>query len=198
MRRADAAVLIFNLLYLGISAWVAARTGNVEFIFYVVVLLLLIVGIGALHMAIRLPQLALWGLSLWGVGHMLGGMCPIGDDSVLYNLWLIPEWLKYDQLTHAYGFGVATWICWLGMRARLADPRPRPGLMVLVLLAGMGLGAMNEVVEFAATQNIADVNVGGYANTGWDMVFNLIGCAMAVVGIWIFSPKRSGRLIQGA
>lgn len=187
MRRGDAAVLIFNLLYLAISAWVAIHTGNVEFVFYVVVLLLLIVGIGALHLAIRLPPLALWGLSLWGVAHMMGGMWPIGEGSVLYNLWLIPGWLKYDQLTHAYGFGVATWVCWLGVRARLAEPRPRPGLMLLVLLAGMGLGAMNEVVEFAATQSIAEVNVGGYENTGWDMVFNLIGCAVAVAGIVLFS-----------
>ncbi|MBN1477215.1 hypothetical protein JXA47_10715, partial [Candidatus Sumerlaeota bacterium] len=68
-----------------------------------------------------------------------------------------------------------------------AEPRPRPGLMLLVLLAGMGLGAMNEVVEFAATQSIAEVNVGGYENTGWDMVFNLIGCAVAVAGIVLFS-----------
>ena len=32
---------------------------------------------------------------------------PVGGDSrVLYNLWLVPGVLKFDQIVHAYGFGL--------------------------------------------------------------------------------------------
>ena len=41
------------------------------------------------------------------------------------------------------------------------------------------LGAGNEVVEFIATLVMPDTNVGGYENTGWDLVSNLIGTVIA-------------------
>ena len=97
--------------------------------------------------------------------------------------------LKYDQLTHAYGFATATWLCWQGLQGAVAPddptrpgtPRLRPSLvtMSLVATAGMGLGALNEVVEFVATR-ITDTNVGGYENTGWDLIANTVGATFAV------------------
>jgi hypothetical protein len=45
----------------------------------------------------------------------------------------------------------------------------------------MGFGALNEVIEFAATLTMPHTNVGGYVNTGWDLVSNLVGCALAAV-----------------
>ncbi len=47
----------------------------------------------------------------------------------------------------------------------------------------MGLGAMNELVEFAATKLLPGTNVGGYDNTGWDLVANLVGCVIAAAAI---------------
>jgi len=98
-----------------------------------------------------------------------------GDIRVLYSLWLIPQRLKCDQVVHAYGFGVTTWVCWQGLRAAIrhrgGDATPTPlgsprrgtfGLMVLAATAGMGFGALNEVVEFAATLLVPETNVGGY------------------------------------
>ena len=48
---------------------------------------------------------------------MMGGLLTVpeswprlGESNVLYNLWVIPDWLKFDQLVHAYGFGLVTWI----------------------------------------------------------------------------------------
>ena len=43
---------------------------------------------------------------------------------------------------------------------------------VAVWLAGMGVGAFNEVVEFFTTLVLEDTNVGGYQNTGRDLVAN--------------------------
>ena len=62
--------------------------------------------------------------------------------------------------------------------------------MVIAAAAGMGLGALNEVVEFVATR-IAETNVGGYVNTGWDLVYNALGASLAAV-IILFGSRRQG------
>jgi hypothetical protein len=55
----------------------------------------------------------------------------------------------------------------------------------------MGFGALNEVVEFIATR-FMETNVGDYENTGWDLVANLAGAAIAAVGIRLYhGPART-------
>lgn len=199
----------------------ALRTGNTEFIFYIVVMFVLIGAVMFVHARVRLSVALLWMLSAWGAMHMAGGLVPVpaswpidGDIRVLYSWWIIPGpstltssgnaandgiggWLKYDQITHAYGFGVTTWLCWqafLGaMRAQGKTLiRPTLGLMVLIAAAGAGFGALNEIVEFIATR-ISETNVGGYVNTGMDLVFNAIGTTFAATMIFIHSRISSER-----
>jgi uncharacterized membrane protein YjdF len=189
-------VAAFTALYLVAATVGAFALGNREFLFYIVVMVLLLGVVWLVHRSIALTTATLWALSLWGLLHMAGGLAPVpeswpinGDIRVLYSLWLVPERLKYDQVVHAYGFGVATWVCWQGMRAAIrhrgGDAVPTPGLVVLAATAGMGLGALNEVVEFAATLLVPETNVGGYLNTGWDLVANAIGATAAAVVIWL-------------
>ena len=45
----------------------------------------------------------------------------------------------------------------------------------------MGLGAMNEIIEFIAVLLIPETNVGGYENTGWDLVSNAVGAVIAAL-----------------
>ena len=37
----------------------------------------------------------------------------------------------------------------------------------------MGFGSLNEVIKFGLT--LTETNIGGYMNTGWDLVSNLSG-----------------------
>lgn len=128
----------------------------------------------------------LWGLGIWGLLHSAGGIIQIGD-AVLYNVsWGIPV-VRFDRLVHAFGFGTATIACWQVLRQRVHIERVTPAVSSVVGLAGMGVGAVNEVVEFAASR-LAETNVGGYLNTGWDMVFNTIGCTAAA--IWVHRRHR--------
>ena len=87
-------------------------TGNYEFVVYVLTMLILMALVGSSLRRAEFPGAMLWALSLWGLAHMAGGGVPV-NGSVLYNLRLVPlvetEWyfiLKYDQLVHAFGFGV--------------------------------------------------------------------------------------------
>ena len=176
---------------------IALLGGNLEFLFYIVVMLVLMGTVWIVHRSVTLSSGVLWGLSVWGLAHMAGGLLVVPPDwpvnaqsRVLYSLWLIPGRLKYDHVVHAYGFGMTTWVCWQGLRAAIrrrgGAAAPTFGLMVLAATAGLGFGALNEVVEFAATLLVPETNVGGYRNTGWDLVANLVGATAATSLIWFY------------
>lgn len=185
----------FTGSYLLAAILASLRFGNREFLFYIVTMLVLIAVVLLIHKRMPLRATQLWALSLWGLAHMCGGLLPIpenwpidGGQRVLYSLWLVPDLLKYDQLVHAYGFAITTWLCWHGLcqhlRTRSNEPVfPSVGLLTLATAGGMGFGALNEVIEFIAVLTIPHTNVGGYENTGWDLIFNLIGCLIAAVVI---------------
>jgi hypothetical protein len=188
-------VVAFTLAYMAASVVAALAGGNREFVFYIVVTCVLLGAVTAVHRRVGFSRAVLWGLSLWGLAHMAGGLLPVpeawpinGEHRVLYSLWLVPDRLKFDQVVHAYGFGVTTLACWEGLRGilkRAGDPRPRPtlGNLTLCAAAAMGFCALNEVVEFAATLLVPQTNVGGYANTGWDLVANLAGAVLTAFAI---------------
>lgn len=198
----------FTLAYLGAASLAAWHAGNREFVFYIAVMALLLAAVVGLHRRVGFSTPLLWALSLWGALHMAGGLVPLpeswpidGTIRVLYSGWLIPGRLKYDQVVHAYGFAVTTWACWEALRVSLAELRgvprgqvaPRVGWLALCAAAGQGFGAMNEVVEFAATKLLPETNVGGYENTGWDLVANLTGCALAACCLyWLGRPAPRG------
>jgi uncharacterized membrane protein YjdF len=175
--------------------------GNHEFVFYIVVMVVLIAAVCAVHFQAGLSSGLLWALSAWGLLHMAGGLVPmpqaaeIDGKNVLYSLWLIPGRLKYDQVVHAYGFCVTTLVCWHVLHHTLRDPQgqkpfPSTGRLILCMAAGCGFGAFNEVVEFIATLTIPDTNVGGYENTGWDLVANLVGTTVAAGMIRLRASRR--------
>lgn len=166
-----------------------------EFVYYSFVLILLVLGVWRLDRRVHLPLFVLWGLALWGFVHLLAGVLPIpqsltepGSPANLYNLRPAPWLPKFDQVVHAVGFGIATLAAWFALQASYpATPRLGHGLWLAIVLMGMGLGAINEVIEFIATRLMPWTNVGGYDNTGWDLVSNLVGCAAA--GLFVaFGP----------
>jgi uncharacterized membrane protein YjdF len=190
---------LFALCYTLAAVALAIRESNAEFVFYIVVMVVLGAAVACVHSRVGLSTAALWCLALWGLLHMAGGLVPVpaawpieGRIRVLYSLWIVPERLKYDQVVHAYGFGVTTWVCWQALRAAFPDRarvRPSAGLLVLCAAAGIGFGALNEVVEFVATLRLANTNVGGYTNTGWDLVSNLVGSVAAALAIRLFARR---------
>ena len=193
-------LILFSALYMLIAILAAIGQGNIEFVFYIVVMVVLITSLVLVHRQVHFTDGVLWGMSCWGMLHMAGGLVHVpesltqnGSQPVLYSWWIIRDWLKYDQIVHAYGFGITTWVCWQIMRSNIKkqtgeNPEPTFGLCVLCATAGMGFGALNEVVEFIATLTIPETNVGDYNNTGWDLVYNLIGC-----GVVAFIIRQCGK-----
>lgn len=184
-------LLGFTLTYF-LGGFVLGRaTGNPVFMVYGAVLLLLTGLVLYLHHRFVLKTGLLWALSVWGFLHMAGGLVPVpdgwpieGESRTLYSLWIVPDTVKFDQLVHLYGFGLCTFLCWevIARAAFLSHGvklTPNAITMAIVALGGMGIGAANEVAEFFATLHFADARVGGYNNTGWDLVYNSIGAVLA-------------------
>jgi hypothetical protein len=149
----------------------------------------------AIRKSTQLPLSLLWLLSIWGLLHVVGGVLEVpagwltdGDKRSFYSWEIIPGILVYDKPVHAFGFGIATWACWCGISATCGSQQPTVGRLTLAALAGMGLGALNEVVEFIASQTM-DTNVGGYVNTGGDLVANWVGAFIAVLLISMKTGK---------
>jgi hypothetical protein len=168
---------------------------NLEFVFYVVVVLLLALLVKTAHEKIRFSTGVLWALAAWGLLHMLGGLVPVseslpiaGENRVLYSLWLIPNLFKYDYFVHMYGFAICTWVSWQILCPLINGNKEHPSEIVLAMLASNGLGAFNEIIEFFAVLIIPNTNVGGYVNTGWDLVANLAGSVIAAFVIWYGKP----------
>ena len=57
-------------------------------------------------------------------------------------------------------------------------------------MAGLGVGAFNEIIEFFATVIIPETGVGGYENTSLDLISNLIGAIIAMSYIKIKEKNK--------
>jgi len=181
------AIAIVNALYiLGFGAYFMFQ-GNGEFVWYVVVMVGVYALVALTIKRSKFPLWLLWALTAWGIFHMLGGGVRI-DDHVLYAQQLIHLVgqgemfvLKYDQLVHLYGFGVATIVLYHLVRPYLAEATNWKVVNPILVAAGMGLGALNEIVEFIAVLFSGTNGVGGYFNTSLDLVFNMMGAIIAVI-----------------
>lgn len=193
----EKAVLWFTLAYVGgFTAWFLLQ-GDFEFIIYVATMAILIGLVGWNLRSAAFPVPMLWALTLWGLAHMAGGGVTIGDG-VLYSLPLIPmigsgemTILKYDQVVHAYGFGITAWVLWHLMAHNHPGLRGTRTILVYPALAAMGLGAVNEIIEFVAVLSVPDTNVGGYYNTALDLCFNALGAVTAMILIAITTKDRA-------
>ncbi|MCK5082487.1 MAG: hypothetical protein KAR31_06230, partial [Candidatus Omnitrophica bacterium] len=70
------------------------------------------------------------------------------------------------------------------------DICPTGGLLFLCVIGSMGLGAVNEIVEFLAMVFVPETNVGGYVNTALDLVANLTGSLIAAFLIYFLQKRK--------
>ena len=185
--RIPGSILLVTAFYLVAALSAAITQKNWEFLsFNIPFFIIFVLIIAFMHKRVGFPKGLLWCLSIWGAAHLAGGLVKLpqgwayeGTDAVLYSWWLIQDRLKYDNIIQAYGFGLMTWICWEALRANIHNRfgrklYPSFGPIALAALGGMGLGAINKIIEFFAMPN-----AGGYFDAGWDLVANLIGCIIA-------------------
>jgi len=171
----------FTVSYLIIFAVISYMKHNYEFLYYISVMVICIFIAVVYYKELHLPMTLMAGLTILGVMHVMGGNVYIGQTR-LYDFWLIPHWFRYDQLVHTIGTMLATLVAYNLLWPHLqthAKYRSFNIAIILVLIA-MGIGAVNEVVEFGAVVFFnAAKGVGDYMNNAFDMFFNMVGSIIA-------------------
>ncbi|MDP7263131.1 MAG: DUF2238 domain-containing protein [Candidatus Woesearchaeota archaeon] len=178
-------ILITNIIALIIFSFVFFSRKNYEFIIYIGVIIFFLLVIVYSNKKINYPNGVLWGLTLWSVLHMSGGGIFIGGKK-LYELMIFQivgspyNIFKFDQFVHIVGFWVATIVMYHLLKPLLKEKK-WISLSIVVVMAGLGAGALNEIVEFMATVIIPETGVGAYVNNSLDLVSNLVGAIGAMI-----------------
>lgn len=172
-----ALALFFFAYYVGLIAYGVA-TGATQTIFYALFVGAAAILVARLYGKARFSAHVLWGLVVWGFAHMVGGLIEISGE-VIYERSLGGGELRFDKFVHFFGFGFATLASYELLEASLGRDISNRSLAITALFVGLGLGAINETIEFLITLLPGDSNVGGFSNTGWDLVANALGAAVA-------------------
>jgi hypothetical protein len=152
--------------------------------------LVTVAGLATVLFALRtrpLPPPIAFAAATSAVVHLAGGLVQVGDD-VLYNTSPGPELLRYDHFGHALAIFVGALLVWEVLVRDAFAVTGRGSLVAVTMLAALGLGAVNEAVEFVATLVHGGSHVGGYTNTGWDLVTNTFAGLLA--GLVIHRRRR--------
>lgn len=180
-------ILTFTILYVLAFTIYYLMIQNYEFMIYIVVMIILISLLILLNKKYNFSIFVLLGASGWGLIHMAGGSIKINGE-VLYALKLIPIWVtdnfyvfKFDQFAHFYCFFFSSLILFYILKPYLEKKISRLAISAIILFAGMGVGALNEMIEFTAVLFISKTGVGDYFNNMWDLMFNALGAILAVV-----------------
>lgn len=189
-------VLAFTVLYTAVFAVFYFRQSNIEFIGYVGVIAFIFTLLYSTLDKTRLPTSILAGISLWGLLHMLGGSVQTGDG-VLYAWKIYPFFdgggelyiLKFDQIVHAYLYAVIALLFLHLLRNFFANRHSQILVAFIAIMASLGVGAVNEMIELVAVLSVPDNGVGGYFNTALDIVFNFTGAFLAVCLFYLLHKK---------
>ena len=187
LKKGHWAIVIFTVAYILAYSLYYISIQNYEFLWYILVMVFFFGLIFFTLERSNFDYLILWGLSIWGLLHMSGGGLIVNGD-VLYNLKLIHLFdigdtyvLKFDQFVHVFGFFVTSLVAFHLIKGQIKSKPNWTLIYITSAIISMGLGAMNEIVEFIATVAITEVNVGGYYNTALDLVANAIGAFLAIL-----------------
>lgn len=185
--------IALSLLVLIVATAGFVAIANYEFLFYAATLLILIGIVYWLNRQFTLTALAKWGFLAWMILHMAGGGLTISGTR-LYDVILIPlvgepyNILKYDQFVHYFCYGVMTLLVFPLFQSIVTPGANRLILAVFLVLAASSIGAINEIIEFAAVVLFHADGVGGYHNTCIDLIANLLGAITSTV--YLFAAGR--------
>jgi putative membrane protein len=169
--------------------WYYLDALNYEFLAYVASIAVITVVLFSTLRWTKFPSSVLLGITVWAFLHMLGGSF-MTSDGVLYAYRIYPFFdgggdfyvLKMDQVIHAFLYGVVGLMFLHTLQVILGVTKPWWLVGCVAIFAAAGFSIVNEIIEFWAAMNIPGNGVGGYENTVLDLIFNLCGALLAVVG----------------
>jgi len=142
----------------------------------------------------RFSKVLYFGFFLWGLLHLVASGLRI-DGDVLYGIVVLPisktlPILRFDQIIHIVGFGATTLFVYELMESKLKKI-DRFSLGFIIVMAGLGIGAFNEVMEFVVSFYVPSNKVGGYQNNSLDLVADLVGALLVLPIVFGREKNRS-------
>ncbi len=184
-------ILAFTVGYLAAFTVNAIFWANFEFLYYTILLVGLIYVIVVINKRLHLAFFILFNLSILGFLHLLGGNLYIGQAR-LYDFYFIPGIFRYDNFIHTYATFIATLALYSLLSNFIAmEIKKRYFIFAIILvLMAIGLGTINELVEFFAVLvfGVAE-QVGGYFNNSLDLLFNTIGATLGTIVIYFYRER---------
>lgn len=184
-------ILIFTVVYTLVFTVNGLLERNLEFLYYTILMVGLICFVLMYNLQLHLGFFIVMNLSILGFMHLLGGNHYV-EGIRLYDRFFLDGVLRYDNIVHAYGTFIAT-LALYSLIVDFIDVRLRRHYirfsLVLVLMA-IGIGTINELVEFAAVVFLgAAEQVGDYFNNALDLLFNTIGSIAACLIIYVYRER---------
>ncbi|HLC89922.1 MAG TPA: hypothetical protein VJG65_03100 [Patescibacteria group bacterium] len=193
-------ILIFTFAYLAAFTINGVWQANFEFLYYTFLIVALIYLIIRFNKFLHLAFFILFNLSILGFLNLLGGNLYLAGLR-LYDFYLLPGLIRYDNFIHAYGTFIAT-LALYSLLFNFINPEIKKRywlFAVILILMAIGLGTIVELVEFLAVIffNVAG-KVGDYYNNTLDLVFNTLGSILATIIIYFYrNPPNFFKKING-
>lgn len=185
-------ILLFTVVYTLTFTVNAFGDHNFEFLYYTFLMVALLCIVVMLNQQIHLGFFILFNLSLLGFMHLLGGNFFLADGSRLYDMHFLGGLMKYDNIVHTFGTFTAT-LTLYSLVADFIDDRIRERYLLfslLLVLMAIGIGTINELVEFLAVIFLgAAEQVGDYFNNSLDLFFNTLGSIIACIVIYVYRER---------
>jgi uncharacterized membrane protein YjdF len=188
MKLSEKLAYLFVFLYTIPSLIFFLIRKNYEFVGYVGILIIIFLGLYFLQRKVNFDPLLIWLISIWGAIHMAGGAAIINGLGLYKHMifeivnrggeFMI---LKYDQFAHFYVYLVVAMMVFFLLRKKFKK-NSQTSLFIFTILAAIGIGSLNEIVEFLMVVFIPETWVGGYENTLLDLCFNTLG---AITGTFL-------------
>ena len=125
------------------------------------------------------------------------------DDGVLFAYRIYPfldnggEFyiLKYDQVVHAYLYGLVALGAHHIMRVVMGIQGKTILVAAIAILVSLGISSLNEIMEFLIAVSLERNGVGGYENAMLDLIFNLSGAVIAIlVAVLLGKSRQSSKV----
>src|SRR3989344_5858404 len=185
-------MLFFMIFYLLVFTFISVIEGNYEFIFYSINMTIILVLIGMYRNEISLSVPLAVGFVVMVILHTFGGFIHL-HGTRLYDYWLIPNILKYDNVSHFIGAFITSFVAYNLLLFHFDKKKKLKNIILifLILTISLGIHSINEILEFMAVVFLGASNaVGGYYNNSLDLVFNFLGAFFGGLIILYYYTKK--------
>jgi len=184
--------IIFTLSYLAVFSIISITKQDYSFLFSAgLMIILMLIGI-KLDKKFNFHNLVIIGATLLAALHIFSSYTHINGIK-LYDLWLIEGTLKFDNIIHFVASFVAIGVIYSLIAPYLNEKIKQKKLLLsfILILAALGMGTVNEIVELNAVLFLGMQNtIGGYLNNAFDLVFNLFGAFSACMFVIYYKNKK--------